>query len=646
MKRMKLIYTLLLAAVLPLLTACYNDDAVNVDEPMKENGKITVRFRVSQASSNITRADAEVGELMSVWTVIAVDKDNDNVVGIWSCQPTAEKGEDVIEEIVAKFEENKSYIVYSFANIGISELGSLLELSEKMPNPTIDGEIAATTEGLNGCTLTDVDKIAVLIKGNGFDPASADNGLGAKGIPMSNVQTFDSFNDNDRKDLIVIRMMAKIRLEFYNDKGEDVNIKSITLTNLTTNEAEKNLMLLPSLEKGQDTPGYIHGDIEPNLYEENGKKPAQVNYTVYSYGEEDKNSGVKQRTISGTNSKSTGGTPEVFEFYVNESDTPNRELALPKPKDPNNQENENYNPDFYHFFLEVELEGEEKARYLLIDDRNKNSGDNGKWNYIARNDYRIIPIVLDDYKLDMIPYDFPAIGVYPASVKEEDGIYTINFHDYGHFHLVPQVTKYSDSETSKTYISFTHTPPIPDEETGYKKTTWGLVVDETATSKKPSFSKSWTSWTDASKKEAYAYSNGDYTEDEIEELNKGEAFYRIEKDPATKDADEAGGVPTWYPNGRDNTDDGNWSGPLWAPDWSPTNEITYRPFIFGYINKHPNTAKGDRKVYHEFSIYLYKEGMSTPRQMTYRLYMILDDGQMLSSRGLGASAPRHTHHNH
>jgi hypothetical protein len=51
----------------------------------------------------------------------------------------------------------------------------------------------------------------------------------------------------------------------------------------------------------------------------------------------------------------------------------------------------------------------------------------------------------------------------------------------------------------------------------------------------------------------------------------------------------------------------------------------------------------DKKVYHEFSIYLYKEGMSAPRQMTYRLYMILDKDQMLYSRMFGAPRVRHTH---
>jgi hypothetical protein len=62
----------------------------------------------------------------------------------------------------------------------------------------------------------------------------------------------------------------------------------------------------------------------------------------------------------------------------------------------------------------------------------------------------------------------------------------------------------------------------------------------------------------------------------------------------------------------------------------------------------------DKKVYHEFSIYLYKKNASAPRMMTYRLLMILDTDQMSysrgdvtpgGSRGLGVERPR-LPHNH
>ncbi|MBR1545921.1 MAG: hypothetical protein IJ633_03870, partial [Prevotella sp.] len=240
------------------------------------------------------------------------------------------------------------------------------------------------------------------------------------------------------------------------------------------------------------------------------------------------------------------------------------------------------------------------------DDKGSTTADDNKWDYIARNDYRIIPIVLDDYKLDMIPYDFPAIGVYPASVKEEDGIYTINFHDYGHFHLQPVVKKVSNGDV----VSFSSSTP----STPYASTSWGLIDNN--------FASSWGSWTDATKETAYVNENAD------------PAFYRkgyAAWDPI--DGDEVGGEPKWYTN--DYAD---------RPLWDPTASAHYYPFILGYVADPEGTVATDRKVYHEFSIYLYKQGMSAPRQMTYRLYMILDTDQMLYSRGLeGTPRVRHTH---
>jgi len=302
-----------------------------------------------------------------------------------------------------------------------------------------------------------------------------------------------------------------------------------------------------------------HSDIQPNL--NTSPKPQTRDLTLCPTAE--------QGAVSASGHKSTDDTPSPvkFTFYVNESAAPTNE--------------------FKRFFLKIKLQGETEQRYVLIDDANT-TGKTGSWNYIARNDYRIIPIVLDDYKLDIIPYDFPAIGVYPASVKEEDGLYTINFHDYGHFHLLPVVKKMSNNSV----VPFTATTP------DYSSTTWGLV--------KNTFSDSWGTWTDATK-----------------ETTGDGSFYRSGYSVTPPvDGDEVGGFPVWYVNDGTN-------GPQWAPD--ATN---YRPFIFGYIADPGTTLSDDKKVYHEFSIYLYKQGMSAPRQMTYRLLMILDQDQMSHARRL------------
>ena len=581
MKQIRLIYALLLAVALPFMTACSSDDTLSENSTTPKDGKVSVHLRISQAASATTRAtatdeNAEDEEMMNLWTVVVTNASGD-VLDILSCMPTGDGRErDEIEDNIVEFTDGTTYNFYSFANIGAKKLDELLGFKAgTVPEPTTK-DVIVHAENLDNVkfpneTRSNVDNIPVSVHGNTFNAftSESDNQLGSYGIPMSNKQSFTIKSTTRDIELIVVRMMAKIELQVYNDKGSNITINSITLTDITNN-ADNNLKLFPNYTNNAnaDKKESIHGDIQPNL---NGTpKTDKVKIPV-------------NKTIPATGHTYADGVANAVKitFYINESNTPTN-----KPI------------DFGHFFLEIQLAGEQEVRYALIDDSNKAPADNGKWNYIARNDYRIIPIVLDDYKLDLIPYDFPAIGVYPASVKEEDGLYTINFHDYGHFHLLPVVTKYS---APTTYVDFTSTKPTAP----YTDTIWGLVNNE--------FEDSWKSWTDATKATTYTNATG--------------KFYRTQK--ADTDGDEAGGEPVWYENTAN---------PIWSPDGEYTG-----PFIFGYI-ANPGEMTADRKVYHEFSIYLYKEGMSTPRLMTYRLYMILDKEQMLYSRRLGAPAARHTHH--
>ena len=634
MRQMKLIYALMLAMALPLMTACSSDDAANGGEtPTQKDGKIKVHLRVSAAGSETMRAwqdneHATDAEMMNVWTVVAVHDEGTNankVAAIYACKPTGDPSREVDDVILP---EAGKYRFYSFANMSPKVVMSLLSIGgdgaatnhaavagESYPDgdgnqagttssaagPVTPYYVASDTQGdsdndnIGGYTFTDdtyydiaftegstvtaesVNNKTVNVPGNNFD-ITADNGYGAIGIPMSNVQTI-TVTDGANVDLIVIRLMAKIELRFYNETGADLTVNSITLTDINGN-ADDNLKLLPILNSatGHDVMNVVnHGDIQPNLGTGKSQKDLKLNVN----------------TTVGSEKTLANGKYQSVAFYVNESEKP----ALTA----NNQ--------FRRFFLKVDINGQTEQRYALIDDDNNSAsggdGTTGKWDYIARNDYRIIPIVLDDYKLDMIPYDFPAIGVYPASVKEEDGLYTINFHDYGHFHLLPVVKKLSDSSV----VPFATTAPTGP----YSSTSWGLINDD--------FANSWGSWTDATKATEYVNESAD------------PAFYR--KGYASwvpVDGDEVGGEPKWYKN------DGTA-----GPQWDPAASGTYRPFILGYVADPEGTVTTDRKVYHEFSIYLYKKGMSAPRQMTYRLYMILDTDQMMYSRMFGAPRVRHTH---
>ncbi len=582
MRQMKLIYALMLAMALPLMTACSSDDAANGGEtPTQKDGKIKVHLRVSAAGSGIMRdwvdaANATDDEMMNVWTVVIVNDANDEVVEIQSCNPSSPYAE--IDDVTNL--TPGTYRFYSFANIGASSLETLLGLptgSVPVPSGTdaISTKEKSETPGDTGSGLgniyktgsnnqpasggTIVDNVVAEINGNNFDPTAADNGLGAKGIPMSNVQTY-TIASTGTYDLIVIRMMAKIKLQIKNTTSASITVNSATLSNVTQNAAG-DLKLLPNLSGHNTMDVYEHGDIQPNLGTvTQGDLTVSINKTI-----------------------AADATEEVT-FYVNECGTPNNAEGL------------------FYLTLDVDNSGTSEYRYALINSQNTDAtADDYKWDYIARNDYRIIPIYLDDVKFEIIPYDFPAIGVYPVSVKELDAtnhLYDFEFHDYGHFHLLPSVTK------SGTAVEFTADTPSGSNYL------WRLVDG------------AWTkSWFTAATSGATAW----MTDAEI----TSNGFYRDQT--ATADGDEVGGAPYWYVN------DG-----IAGPQWDPAASGTYRPFIFGYIADPGASMSEDKKIYHEMKIEVYN-GTEVYRQMVYRFYMTLSADQMMYSRMFGAPRVRHTH---
>lgn len=230
------------------------------------------------------------------------------------------------------------------------------------------------------------------INGNDFNPVS--------GIPMSNRQTYTVKGEADESfDLIVVRMLAKMEFRFTNATTSALTVTGITLSDITSNVAD-NICLLPAYQTGENLNGPDDmgaGDLIPNL--PTGATKADFTKTV--------------NLSVGTNAEEAVTTT----FYLNES-----------------QVAKDTYPGYFVITLSVSKdEGTSvEQRYSLL-----------SWKEIARNDYRTIPIRLDDYSLEIIPYDFPAIGVYPASVREEDGKFTCTFHASGDFYIVPRVKQLS-----------------------------------------------------------------------------------------------------------------------------------------------------------------------------------------------------------
>ena len=518
------------------LTACQGDSVEELggSQSSSGNARVTLRIATDNAISDkaSTRAwqDSENAktdrtEMMYSWHVILVDASN-KVVFKKSSTTVAEANAEI--DVVAENLELAAgtYTAYSFANIPVSSLPA-----------AINKEVGADFTSSDATTLTNA---TYTVNGNGFEPSSN------QGIPMSNKQTLNITASDTEKDLIVIRMLAKMEVCFDNKTGAEATVQSFTISDITTNAAD-NLKLLPSLTSGANTMDAVHGDIQPNL---------NTSATASDYMVE------VNKTIA-NNAK------ETVTFYINESATPSNEDKL--------------------FYLTVKMNNTD-YRYALINQKGKTEDDDNAWDYIARNDYRILPIVLDEYKLELIPYDFPPIGVYPVSVREiESDLYEMTFHDYGHFHLVPKVTKTSNS-TIVDYSSDT-TP------TG---TAWTLNTD---------FAGPWKTaatkggdWLDA----AGVTSNG---------------FYRNET--ATVDGDEVGGAPVWYANTS-------------SPQWDPAGGTNYAPFIFGYIDNPGSSLTADKKIYHEFRVKLYVDG-EYRRDLLYRFYMKLPAGQMMLTRQFSRS---------
>lgn len=542
---------ILFAAVTMVMAACSSDS-----ESTSSDLEGTAQVRLHVTADVATRArtvdwndeNAQDEEMMNIWVVV-ITSSSDEVEKVIACKPTSTEREiDPIETLPLG-----THNFYSFANMSVAKVADLLDISITMPTMS-ENDVAYEATAASGTVNANKN---VTVNGNGFAAFTStdDNGFGSYGIPMSNKQTA-TITSNTTMDLIVVRMLAKMTISVKNETGAEQYIKYATISNVTSNVAN-NLKLLPNWTSttGKDNMDVTqHGDLQPNL---NGN-PTTEEITIPG--------------IATAEALANNATREVT-FYINECKT---------------------GTDFNLTIGLGDASNTNEYRYALIDSKGATTADNDKWDYIARNDYRIIPIVLDDYRFEIIPYDFPPIGVYPVSVSEIDNvnhIYNFTFHDYGHFHLLPRVTKGSSTDVQYNVGSGDY---------------WTLNED-------------WAgSWSTYDVKDGTAQSTGNFSD-----------FYRDQT--ATADADDAGGIPVWYVN------DGV-AGPQWRPDVSKD----YQPFIFGYINDPGTALAADQKIYHEMKIKLYVGG-TYRRDMIYRFYMTLSSDQMLYRAPGLAPAPRLPH---
>ena len=392
MNKIKTIMALLVLMMLATFTACSPDDSSMSDNPGGEgkNG-FTIHLKLSTAASGsigqaaphsraLTPDEWESGsdaENMKSWFIVLTQ--NDKVVQ--TVEKTQVDAQHAAEDEVTLENVNPgTYQVYSFANIDKTQLGGTLT---------------------NGSDV-DFKNMEYKMNGNGFDATIS-------GIPMSNEQTLTVNQDGttDKNKLWVVRMLAKVTLQFKNPSATDLIINDITISDITKNSKDNadadNIMLLPKHSDASSGADNEQVTCTPNLVEQ----AATQNYTYTLSSPKTIKAGV-------TDYK----TENELSFYVNESAAGNTSK---------------------YFIINLSTSAGIK-RYALFQD----------WTTIARNDHHILPIKLDDYKLKFDVQSFTAIGLYPSITDYGTTLSYTCYYPEEEFHIQPKVVHADDTDVPGT----------------------------------------------------------------------------------------------------------------------------------------------------------------------------------------------------
>ena len=385
MNKIKTIMALLVLMMLATFTACSPDGSSmsdNSDGGNKNGYTIHLKLSTSAAGSigqaaphsRTLTPEWEPGsdvENMKSWFVVLTQSDK-VVQTIEKTQVDAQHAEE--DEVTLENVAPGTYQVYSFANIDKTQLGTLT----------------------NGYAV-DFKNMEYKMNGNGFDASLSV-------IPMSNEQTLTVNQDGttDKTNLWVVRMLAKVTLQFRNPSSTDLIINDITISDITKNSKDNadayNIMLLPK-----------HSDADNDQVTCSPNLVGQATTENYTY------------KLSPAVTIPAGTTYKEISFYVNESAAGNTSK---------------------YFIINLNTSAGVK-RYALFQD----------WTTIARNDHHILPISLDDYKLKFDVQSFTAIGLYPSITDNGTTLSYTCYYPEEEFHIQPKVVKASD-DTEVTGIDY------------------------------------------------------------------------------------------------------------------------------------------------------------------------------------------------
>ena len=386
MNKIKTIMALLVLTMLATFTACSPDGSSmsdNSDGGSKNGYTIHLKLSTSAAGSigqaahhsRTLTPEWESGsdaENMKSWFVVLTQYDK-VVQTIENTQVDAQHAKE--DKVTLENVAPGTYQVYSFANIDKTQLGKLS----------------------NGSAV-DFENMEYKMNGNGFDASIS-------GIPMSNEQTLTVNRDGttDKTNLWVVRMLAKVTLQFKNPSATPLVINDITISDITKNSKDNadayNIMLLPKHSDASSDADKDEVTCTPNLV----GQAATDNYTYKLF---------PAVTIP------AGTTDKEISFYVNESAAGNTSK---------------------YFIINLNTSAGVK-RYALFQD----------WTTIARNDHHILPISLDDYKLKFDIQSFTAIGLYPSITDNRTTLSYTCYYPEEEFHIQPKIVKADDNPVSGT----------------------------------------------------------------------------------------------------------------------------------------------------------------------------------------------------
>lgn len=307
-------------------------------------------------------------------------------------------------------ENMKSYIVVITDNSNI--IKKVLQKSLDAESKQADlGNVELAEGTYNFYSFANITGLT-FTEGNTFDESmtysskalafNTDASLKSVGIPMGNKQTVNVTSSTTDIELYTIRMMAKLEFQIKNETGQEVEISKISVSDITE-DADGNILILPKYNGASE---YAPNTAcLPNLN-------ASASYSDYSH------------TLSPSVTIADNGT-STLSFYVNESQA--------------------RSPLYHVITIDMNYAGMTvQQRYAMLD-----------WQYIARNDWRVIPITLTDYVFTCDVEAFTAIGVLPIVTSAHNSLSVTFNGTYGEFHIKPSLKKLSDGSV----ISYNDSDP-------------------------------------------------------------------------------------------------------------------------------------------------------------------------------------------